>query len=186
MVHVTSPAFKRNAAQALADPGLQKALGKAKGAFLQRRAIAVQALPEFERLRDIGRDIKNHTLANLDHYLEVYAANVEKAGGTVHWCSTAEDAREAVLRICRDAGAKTVTKGKSMISEEIGVNDHLAAHGITPVETDLGEYIIQLREEHPSHIIAPAFHLNREDWEADFRRAHTDLDPNRVFHERRD
>ncbi|MGG5821308.1 LutB/LldF family L-lactate oxidation iron-sulfur protein [Falsiroseomonas sp. HW251] len=186
MVQVTSPAFKRNAAQALADPGLQKALGKAKGAFLQRRAIAVQALPEFERLRDIGRDIKNHTLANLDHYLEVYAANVEKAGGKVHWCSTAEEARAAVLRICRDAGAKTVTKGKSMISEEIGVNDHLAAHGITPVETDLGEYIIQLREEHPSHIIAPAFHLNREDWEADFRRAHTDLDPNRVFHERRD
>jgi L-lactate dehydrogenase complex protein LldF len=73
-----------------------------------------------------------------------------------------------------------------MISEEIGVNDHLEAHGITPVETDLGEYIIQLRHEHPSHIIAPAFHLNREDWEADFRRAHTDLDPNRVFHERRD
>ncbi len=186
MVHVTSPAFKQNAAQALHDPGLQKALGKAKGAFLQRRAQAVQALPEFERLRDIGRDIKNHTLAHLDHYLERYAANVEKAGGKVHWCSTAEDARAAVLQICRDAGAKTVTKGKSMISEEIGVNDHLEAHGITPVETDLGEYIIQLRHEHPSHIIAPAFHLNREDWEEDFRRAHTDLDPNRVFHERRD
>jgi len=111
---------------------------------------------------------------------------VEKAGGQVHWCSSAADARAAVLEICRKAGAKTVTKGKSMISEEIGVNDHLEAHGITPVETDLGEYIIQLRKEHPSHIIAPAFHLNREDWEADFRRAHTDLDPNRVFAERRD
>ncbi len=186
MVQVTSPAFKQNAHRALQDAGLQKALGKAKGAFLQRRAAAVAALPEFERLRDIGRDIKNHTLANLDHYLEVYAANVEKAGGKVHWCSTAEDARRAVLQICRNAGAKTVTKGKSMISEEIGVNDYLEAQGITPVETDLGEYIIQLRKEHPSHIIAPAFHLNREDWEADFRRAHTDLDPNRIFHERRD
>jgi len=186
MVQVTSPAFKQNAAQALHDPGLQKALGKAKGAFLQRRAEAVARLPEFEQLRDIGRDIKNHTLANLDHYLEVYAANVEKAGGQVHWCSTAEDAREAVLAICRKTGARTVTKGKSMISEEVGINDFLEARGITPVETDLGEYIIQLRHEHPSHIIAPAFHLNREDWEADFRRAHTDLDPNRVFHERRD
>ncbi len=186
MVQITSPAFKRNAAEALDNAGLQKALGKAKGAFLQRRAAAVAALPEFEALRDIGRDIKNHTLANLDHYLEVYAANVERNGGVVHWCSTADEARAAVLEICRKAGARTVTKGKSMISEEIGVNDHLEAHGITPVETDLGEYIIQLRHEHPSHIIAPAFHLNREDWEADFRRAHTDLDPNRVFHERRD
>ncbi len=94
--------------------------------------------------------------------------------------STAEEARATVLEICRDADARTVTKGKSMISEEIGLNDHLEAHGISPVETDLGEYIIQLRHEHPSHIIAPAIHLNREDWEADFRRAHTDLDPNRV------
>ncbi len=186
MVQVTSPAFKQNAAHALHDPGLQKALGKAKGSFLARRAQAVAGLPEFEQLRNIGRDIKNHTLANLDFYLETYAANVEKAGGKVHWCATAEDARAAVLDICRKAGARTVTKGKSMISEEIGVNDHLETHGITPVETDLGEYIIQLRREHPSHIIAPAFHLNREDWEEDFRRAHTDLDPNRVFHERRD
>jgi L-lactate dehydrogenase complex protein LldF len=186
LVAITSPAFKDNAAKALADSGLQKALGTAKGAFLQRRAAAVAGLPEFEALRDIGRDIKNHTLAHLDHYLETYAANVERAGGHVHWCATAEDARAAVLAICRRVGAKTVTKGKSMISEEIALNDHLEANGITPVETDLGEYIIQLRHEHPSHIIAPAFHLNREDWEADFRRAHTDLDPNRVFHERRD
>lgn len=186
MVAVTSPRFKENAARALADPGLQKALGTAKGAFLQRRAAAVAALPEFEQLRDIGRDIKNHALAHLDFYLETYAANVERAGGTVHWCSTAEEARAAVLAICQAAGARTVTKGKSMISEEINLNAHLEANGITPVETDLGEYIIQLRHEHPSHIIAPAFHLNREDWEADFRRAHTDLPADRVFAERRD
>jgi len=185
-VLTTSPAFKDNAARALDDAGLQKALGKAKGAFLQRRAEAVARLPEFEALRDIGRDIKNHTLANLDFYLETFAANVERAGGHVHWCSTADEARAAVLDICRKAGARTVTKGKSMISEELGINDHLERHGINPVETDLGEYIIQLRRETPSHIIAPAFHLNREDWEADFRRAHTDLDPDRVFAERRD
>jgi L-lactate dehydrogenase complex protein LldF len=186
VVAITSPAFKQNAARALADAGLQKALGTAKGAFLQRRADAVARLPEFEQLRDIGRDIKNHTLAHLDFYLEAFAAKVEAAGGTVHWCSTADEARATVLEICRAAGAKTVTKGKSMISEELGINDHLQAHGIAPVETDLGEYILQLRQEHPSHIIAPAFHLNREDWEADFRRLHTDLPPDRVFHERRD
>jgi L-lactate dehydrogenase complex protein LldF len=82
------------------------------------------------------------------------------AGGKVHWCATAEDARNAVLAICQAAGARTVTKGKSMIGEEIAINDHLERAGITPVETDLGEYIIQLRHELPSHIIAPAFHLN--------------------------
>ena len=79
-----------------------------------------------------------------------------------------------------------MTKGKSMISEELAINDHLEAHGIAPVETDLGEYILQLRKEPPSHIIGPAFHLNREDWEESFRASHTDLPADRVFHERAD
>ncbi|MBU6499192.1 MAG: lactate utilization protein, partial [Rhodospirillales bacterium] len=182
----TSPAFKENAGHALADAGLQKALARTRPQHPAKRAAAVAALPEFEALRDIGRDIKNHTLANLDFYLETWAANVERAGGQVHWCSTADDARAAVLEICRKAGARTVTKGKSMVSEELGINEHLEAHGITPVETDLGEYILQLRNEPPSHIIGPAFHLNREDWEETFRKSHTDLPADRVFHERRD
>jgi L-lactate dehydrogenase complex protein LldF len=186
-MHVaTSPAFKSNARAAIADAGLQKALANSRPQFMARRSAAIAALPEFEALRDTARDIKNHTLANLDFYLEQFAAKVEAAGGTVHWCATADEARAAVLKICRDAGARTVTKGKSMISEELAINDHLEAAGIVPVETDLGEYIIQLRHELPSHIIAPAFHLNREDWEAQFRASHTDLPPDRVFHERRD
>ena len=182
----TSPEFKTNARHALANAGLQKALKFSKPQFMARRSAAVANLPEFEQLRDIGRDIKNHALANLDFYLEVFAAKVEANGGQVHWCSTADEARAAVLKICRDVGARTVTKGKSMISEELGINAHLSTHGITPVETDLGEYIIQLRDETPSHIIAPAFHLNREDWEAQFRISHTDLPIDRVFGERRD
>ena len=182
----TSPRFKENARKALGDAGLQKALAFSKPQFMARRSAAVANLPEFERLRDIGRDIKNHTLEHLDYYLEQFAANVERAGGHVHWASTAEEAREIVLGICREAEATTVTKGKSMISEELGINAHLSKHGITPVETDLGEYIIQLRDETPSHIIAPAFHLNREDWEAQFRLSHTDLPVDRVFSERRD
>jgi len=182
----TSPAFKDNARAALANAGLQKALGLSKTSFAVRRAAAVAALPEFEALRDTGRDIKNHTLANLDFYLETYADAVERSGGHVHWCSTAADARDAVLAICRQAGARTVTKGKSMIAEEIGINAHLEQAGIAPIETDLGEYIIQLRHETPSHIIAPAFHLNREDWETQFRASHTDLPADRVFAERRD
>lgn len=183
MVAITSPAFKENAARALADPGLQKALGTAKGAFLQRRAQAVANLPEFERLRDIGRDIKNHTLANLDFYLEAYEAKVLAAGGKVHWCSTPDDARAAVLEICRKAGARTVTKGKSMISEEIGINACLEENGLVPVETDLGEYIIQLRHEPPSHIIAPALHLSKEDVADTFRAVHTELPADRVLEE---
>ena len=182
----TSPAFRENARVALGNAGLQKALALSKTSFVGRRAAAVAGLPEFEALRDTGRDIKNHTLANLDFYLEAYADAVERSGGHVHWCSTAADARDAVLAICQQAGARTVTKGKSMISEEIGVNAHLEQAGITPVETDLGEYIIQLRHETPSHIIAPAFHLNREDWEAQFRLSHADLPADRVLAERRD
>jgi L-lactate dehydrogenase complex protein LldF len=185
-MQTTSPAFKQNARDALADPGLQRALSRTKSQFQSRRAAAVAGLPEFEELREAGKAIRDHAIANLDFYLEAYEAKVLQAGGQVHWCPTAEDARARVLAICRAAGARTVTKGKSMVSEEIGINEHLERHGITPIETDLGEYIIQLRHELPSHIIAPALHLNREDWEASFRQAHTDLPADRVFHERRD
>ncbi len=186
MQTATSSAFKANARVALNDAGLQKALARSGTSFIARRAAAAAALPEFETLRDEARAIKDHTLAHLDFYLEAFADKVEAAGGQVHFCADAAEARAVVLEICRAAGARTVTKGKSMISEELGINDHLEANGITPVETDLGEYILQLRHETPSHIIAPAFHLNREDWEASFRAAHTDLPPERVFRERRD
>ena len=93
--------------------------------------------------------------ANLDFYLETYADNVERAGGKVHWCSTTNDARAAVLKICRDAGARTVTKGKSMISEELGINEHLEKHDIAPVETDLGEYIYNFATNPPATSSAP-------------------------------
>ncbi len=183
---VTSPTFKQNAARALADPGLQKALARVRPEFHSRRAQAVAAMPEFERLREIGRDIKDHALAHLDFYLEEFEQQVMRAGGRVHWCPTADEARAAVLDICRRAGARTVTKGKSMVSEELGLNEFLEQNGIQPFETDLGEYVLQLRHEPPSHIIGPAFHLNREDWEESFRKAHTDLPRQRVFRERRD
>ncbi|MFL5287575.1 MAG: lactate utilization protein B [Rhodopila sp.] len=182
----TSSTFKENASKALSNPGLQKALARSGPSFIARRAAAAANLPEFEQLRDTARDIKNHALTNLDFYLEAYEAKVLASGGKVHWCADAGEARDAVLAICKAANARTVTKGKSMIGEEIAINDHLEQHGIRPVETDLGEYIIQLRHELPSHIIAPAFHLNMEDWEAAFRKAHTDLPADRTFHERRD
>ncbi len=186
-MHVaTSSSFKENAHRALGDAGLQRALARSGTSFIARRAAAVAGLPEFEALRDTARDIKNHTLAHLDFYLETFEANVIAAGGQVHWCADAEAAREAVLAICQRVGARTVTKGKSMIGEEIAINEHLQRNGIEPFETDLGEYIIQLRDELPSHIIAPAFHLNMDDWEAAFRKHHTDLPADRSLAERRD
>ena len=107
MVALTSPDFKRRASRALGDARLQTALKRGGSGFHSKRAQAIAALPEFERLRDIGRDIKNHTLANLDHYLEVFERNVIANGGKVHWCADAAEARETVLRICRAADART-------------------------------------------------------------------------------
>ncbi|MBV9138267.1 MAG: lactate utilization protein, partial [Hyphomicrobiales bacterium] len=178
-VHSTAKAFKRNAVRAMQDEKLQRALSHVRTNFIAKRQSAVDKLPEFEALRDTARDIKNHTLAHLDLYLERYEAKVTESGGHVHFARTAEEARAAVIDICRRLGAKTVTKGKSMIGEEIGLNEALEDAGVKPVETDLGEYIIQLRGEIPSHIIAPAVHLNRDQVEADFRRVHTGLDPHR-------
>ena len=179
-IHVpTSPAFKENAHRALGDAALQRALGNVETGFVEKRRKVAEKLPEFEALRDSARDIKNHTLAHLDLYLEAYEAKVEAAGGQMHFAPTAADASRIVTEICRRVGARTVAKGKSMVSEEIDLNAHLEAAGITPVETDLGEYIIQLRGERPSHIVAPVIHLNRDQIEANFRAAHTDLPPDR-------
>ena len=175
----TTPRFKQNAREALDNANIQAAMSTAGGGFALKRAQARAAMPEFDALRDRARDLKNHTLANLGDYLEAYEAKVTTDGGHVHWAETAEDARRIVLDICRSVNAKTVNKGKTMISEECGINDHLAAHGIAPVETDLGEYIIQLRGEVPSHIIAPAVYVTLPEVEDLFNEHHTHLKPGR-------
>jgi L-lactate dehydrogenase complex protein LldF len=150
-----------------------------RGNLAPTRAAAREALPEFAALRDRARDMQAESRATLDLSLEAYEAQVVASGGVVHWAETAEDARRIVLEICRAAGAKTVNKGKTMISEECGINDWLLANGIRPVETDLGEYIIQLRGEIPSHIIAPAVHVTVPEVETAFRKAHTHLPADR-------
>jgi L-lactate dehydrogenase complex protein LldF len=179
----TSLAFRQQASLALDDANLQKALSGMEETFVVHRAKTVARLPEFEALRDAAKAVKDHALANLDFYLERFADKVEAAGGKVHWCADADAARAAILAICRSVRARTVTKGKTMIGEEIAINEHLAANGIEPVETDLGEYIIQLRHETPSHLIAPAIHLTVEQVSDTFRKAHTDLDPKRPLSE---
>ncbi len=182
-MEITSPSFKENARHALADPHLQQALGHVRAGFIDKRAKAVAALPEFDAIGDNARDIKNHTLAHLDLYLEAYEEKVRASGGEVHYAETAQGACELILSICKRVGATTVTKGKSMVAEEIGLNEYLEENGVAPIETDLGEYIIQLRHEPPSHIIAPAVHLTREQIEASFRESHTMLPAERDLSE---
>jgi L-lactate dehydrogenase complex protein LldF len=179
----TARLFPSQASKALGDPSLQVALSRLRKNYITNISAARAALPEFETLRNEARDIKNHVLAHLDLYLEEFERKVTEHGGVVHWASTHAEARAIILDLCRKAGAKTVTKGKSMISEEIGLNAHLAANGIEPVETDLGEYLIQIRDEPPSHIIGPAVHLTREQVEADFRKTHTQLPADRNLSE---
>ncbi len=183
--HATAATFKDNVREALADPSLRTALDRMKTGFIERRSQAAARLPEFEALRDAAVAIKDHTLANLDAYLSIYEKRVSESGGAVHWCRDAEEAREAILRICRLVDAKSVTKGKTMIGEEIGINDFLEANGMVPVETDLGEYIIQLRHEPPSHIIAPAIHVSKEQVADAFRAHHTGLEPSRALDDHR-
>lgn len=162
-VDLTSRDFKSNAVHALGDANLQTALGRLETNFGPQRLAAMAALPEFEELCDVARDIKDHVIDHLDVYLECFEAKVVEAGGEVHWCQTPAEARQTVLKLCRSVGARTATKGKSMIAEEIGINDYLSKNGVVPIETDLGEYIIQLAGQPPSHIIAPAVHMTKEE-----------------------
>ena len=171
-MEAASRQFPEHARAALNDPRLQRALKHIKSGFVEKRTRAVEQLPEFKALCAAAQAVKEQSLADLDFYLEAFEARVIEAGGQVHWAADAVEARRMVLEICQAAGARTVTKGKSMIAEEIALNPHLERHGVTPIETDLGEYIIQLRDDPPSHIIAPAIHLDRHQLGDLFAAAH--------------
>lgn len=161
-MQVESLDFKARAHKALLDDDLKQALGNVKQGFIGKRTAAVKLVPEWQQIRDDARQLKNHVLENLDHYLLAYEARVQENGGQVHWASSSADASDIIVDICKSHGAKTVTKGKSMVGEEADINGALSAAGIEPIETDLGEYIIQLAGEAPSHIIAPAIHKTKE------------------------
>lgn len=177
--------FNERVKAALANVPLQRALQKFKTNFMVLRANAVRDLPEFEDIRSYARDMKDHTLAHIDLYIEAYEQKVVESGGHLHYAPDASAARELILDICRRHGAKTVTKGKSMASEEIGLGAYLSANGIEPIETDLGEYIIQLRGETPSHIVAPSIHVSKDQVAEDFLRIHTHFPAERDLSEPR-
>ena len=179
-----APAFPQAARAALNNARLQSALLHLKEGFQVRRANAFAALPDPEALRDQGQAIRASALSRLDELLLQFESRVQAAGGHVHWARDAAEARAILTGILKAADAKLVTKGKSMVTEEIELNAHLAKNGIAPVETDLGEYIIQLRNEKPSHIVAPAFHLKRDDVEKSFRETHRTLPHERLLDSR--
>jgi L-lactate dehydrogenase complex protein LldF len=142
---------------------IPSAVQQATGKFAGLRAARVAELPQWEQLRQMGSDIRMHTIENMDVYLTRLEEKVTAAGGIVHWAATAEDARQIVLKIAREHNVKLAVKAKSMATEEIGLNHALEAAGIEALETDLGEYIIQLAGTGPSHIIVPAIHLKKEE-----------------------
>ena len=132
--------------------------------LLTDRALAAAGdYPAMEEMRDRARDIRLHTLANLDHYLGKFADAVAASGGVVHWAADGDEANDTISRLARDRNVHTAAKSKSMVTEEIELNDALALADVVVTETDLGEFIVQLSGDRPSHIIAPVLHRTRQE-----------------------
>ena len=159
----TTREFNRQATVALEDKTVQTSLRRLYDGFHQSRERAAEATPGWEVIQDRARAIKAHTIERLDSYLEMVESSVTRAGGNVFFASDADAASHYILDLAARRDVQLVIKGKSMISEEMALNRRLSEAGIEAVETDLGEYIIQLAEETPYHIIAPAIHKSKED-----------------------
>jgi len=154
--------FHERVDTAFQDDFLQESLKKAQEKFRTGKANTYKPLGDPERWRKRAEEIRKHTIDNLDYYLDILANNIEKRGGKVFFAKTAAEASQYVTDLARSKAVKTVVKSKSMISEEIHLNQALEKLGADVIETDLGEYIIQLAGETPSHIIVPAIHKNRK------------------------
>ncbi|HLI06491.1 MAG TPA: LutB/LldF family L-lactate oxidation iron-sulfur protein [Ktedonobacteraceae bacterium] len=157
------PMFQKGARQALENPQLRRNLYKATHTIRNKRAAVVGEVPDWQELREAGRAIKERTLRHLDTYLQELEASVQRAGGRVHWARDAEEANTIIARIVAEHGAREVIKVKSLTTDEIRLNEALAAQGIDAIETDLAELIIQLAGERSSHILVPAIHKNRSE-----------------------
>jgi len=156
-----NPNLTQRSHAALENDVLQGALKQATDTFIERRREAITSVADWEALRQRARLVKEHTINHLDYYLEQLVTRVEAHGGKVFWARTGEDVSKYIIDLAHVRGVKSVVKGKSMATEEIELNHALEAAGVRSVETDLGEYIIQLAHEKPSHIIVPAIHKTR-------------------------
>ncbi len=161
--------FRRNSRDI--PPHFIAATQKSTNTAIEKRRQAIERLGQdyWQALRQAGHDVRLHTLENLDHYLTILEKRVSEAGGTVHWARDAQDACRLVLSLAQEHKVKRIAKAKSMLSEEIGLNEALRASGIAVIETDLGEYIVQLAGSRPWHPTAPALHMTKEDIAALFR-----------------
>ncbi len=168
----TTPAvrFEASAKLALANTQLRRNMGKVTQTIRAKRQIVVDEMPDWEALREAGRAIKERTLRHLDDYLIQLEASVKRAGGLVHWARDAAEANRIITAIALRHNAKEVVKVKSLTTDEIGLNEALAHVGISAIETDLAELIIQLADERSSHILVPAIHKNRSEIRDLFRK----------------
>ncbi len=171
-MQVQSMFFKRTSSMKLDDPVLQRNLRTAKGKFVDGRAKAITEVDNWEDIRTHAAGLRDDTLAHLDAYLVEFERNATRRGAQVHWAETAEEACAILVDIARRNGVRKVTKSKSMVSEEVNLNERMEEAGIQVVETDLGEYILQLAHEPPSHIVAPAVHKSKEEVADLFAAAH--------------
>ncbi len=167
-VHLT---FPQAAKAALRDTQMRRNIGKATETIRNKRGLMVEEMPDWAELREAGRAIKDRTMRHLDHYLLELEAAVQRAGGQVHWARDAAEANRIVAAIARAHNSPEVIKVKSMATDEIEMNDALKQEGITAIETDLAELIIQLAGEPSSHILVPAIHKNRSEVREIFRRS---------------
>ncbi len=171
-MQVQSMHFKQTASTKLNDAVLQKALKKSKSKFVDGRALGVAEVDNWEDIRTYAAALRDRVIDNLDAYLIEFERNAIRRGAQLHWAETAEEANAIVLGIAQKNAVKTITKSKSMVTEEIALNGTLIGAGIRVMETDLGEYILQLADEAPSHIVAPAVHKSKEQVAELFMNAH--------------
>ena len=169
--------FPVAARRALADPQLRRNLARATSTIRGKRAAVVAELPDWEQLRTAGQAIKAHTLRHLDGYLTELERQVTARGGTVHWAADASAANQIVTGLVTATGAGEVVKVKSIVTDEIGLNEALAQAGVHAIETDLAELIVQLGRDRPSHILVPAIHRNRAEIRDIFLREMPGVDP---------
>jgi L-lactate dehydrogenase complex protein LldF len=155
--------FKARASEKLRDVQLRRALDHARGKFVDKRAHSLGDFDDFEATREHARQIRDRVIDDLDLYLEEFERAATARGAHVHWAETAGDVNRIVCEIAAQRGVKKAVKSKSMITEECGLNDAMEAAGIEVIETDLGEYILQLANEPPSHIVAPVVHKPKDE-----------------------
>jgi L-lactate dehydrogenase complex protein LldF len=155
--------FHERTEKGIQDPFMRKAVSKAQDGLREKKLKATESLGNWEQWRFLGEEIRQHTLNNLDYYLNQLSENVQKNGGNIYFAETAEDAREYVKNIIKTKNAKKVVKSKSMVTEEISLNEAIEEVGCEVLETDLAEFILQTGDhDRPSHIVVPSLHKDKE------------------------